>query len=274
MTSNENNKHVNFIRRGAGPPVLLIHGMAASLHDWDKLIPELASNGYRAYALDLLGHGESSKPRDKDQYRLETLFDFLAEWIDSLELEMPPVLVGHSLGGYLSLAYAQRYPDKVQELVLIDPLYSDAQLSPFIRLIHRRPALGVKAWQAIPDWVIHTVTGWDTAITLLSTPESRRQIVEDYKRAAPQILYITQFIPDLTPILPDINTPALILWGEKDLTLKPASFPKLTEALPNAKGRPIQGSGHQPHIGKPAKVNQLVIDFINRQAVDSHPASR
>jgi pimeloyl-ACP methyl ester carboxylesterase len=274
MTSKENSKYVNFIWRGDGPPVLLIHGMAASLYDWEKLIPALAISGYRAYALDLLGHGESVKPEDVGQYRIEALFAYLKEWIDKLDLETPPVLVGHSLGGYLSLVYAQSHPDKVRGLVLIDPLYSDSQLSPFMRLIRRRPALGVKAWRAIPDWVIHTVMGWEPATAFHFTPESRQQIVDDYKRAAPQILYITQFIPDLTPILPDINTPALILWGEKDLTLKPASFPRLAEALPNATSQSIQGCGHQPHIGKPEKVNQLVISFINRQAVDSHPASR
>ena len=47
----------NYVKEGDGPPVILIHGLAASLHDWDDLIPELAANGYSAYAPDLLGHG-------------------------------------------------------------------------------------------------------------------------------------------------------------------------------------------------------------------------
>ena len=60
----------NFVQHGAGtvdptdpagPPVVMVHGIAASLHDWDDLIPELTKNGHTSYALDLLGHGESPK---------------------------------------------------------------------------------------------------------------------------------------------------------------------------------------------------------------------
>ena len=50
----------NFVQHGSGTPVILVHGIAASLHDWDDLIPELAKNGHASYALDLLGHGERS----------------------------------------------------------------------------------------------------------------------------------------------------------------------------------------------------------------------
>ncbi|MCC6569360.1 MAG: alpha/beta fold hydrolase, partial [Anaerolineales bacterium] len=48
----------NFVKQGSDSPVILIHGVAASLHDWDELTPELAQNGYASYALDLLGHGD------------------------------------------------------------------------------------------------------------------------------------------------------------------------------------------------------------------------
>ncbi len=53
---------VNSVRAGEGAPVILAHGLAASLHDWDALLPELAAHEYAGYALDLLGHGESAKP--------------------------------------------------------------------------------------------------------------------------------------------------------------------------------------------------------------------
>jgi pimeloyl-ACP methyl ester carboxylesterase len=266
MISKENNNYVNYVWRGDGPPVILIHGMAASLYDWVNLIPELEKGGYRAYALDLLGHGDSAKPEDPEQYRIEALSTHLAEWIEGLGLDTPPILAGHSLGGYLSLVYAWRHPDKVRGLVLIDPLYSATQLSPFMRLVRRRPALGIKTWQVIPDWIIDAVMGWDPATAAHFTHESRQQIVDDYKRAAPQILYITQSIPDLTPILPEVMVPALILWGERDRTLKPASFPRMAQAMPHATSYTIQGCGHQPHIGKPTTVNRLVIGFLNNGA--------
>ena len=55
---------VNFVQAGEGVPVIMAHGLAASLHDWDELLPELAQNGYAGYALDLLGHGDSASSGD------------------------------------------------------------------------------------------------------------------------------------------------------------------------------------------------------------------
>ena len=68
------NPKVNYVQQGTGSPVILVHGLAASLHDWDALLPELASAGYAAYALDLLGHGESFKPLARTEYTVESVF--------------------------------------------------------------------------------------------------------------------------------------------------------------------------------------------------------
>src|SRR5512134_1890002 len=105
------NSVVNSIQLGEGAPVLLVHGLAASLHDWDMLLPDLAAHGFAGYAVDLLGHGESAKPSSLDDYTSDSTFAHLEEWVESLQLGEPAVLVGHSLGGYLSLQYALRYPE-------------------------------------------------------------------------------------------------------------------------------------------------------------------
>ena len=95
----------NYVRQGEGPPVIMIHGVAASLHDWDDLSPELAKEGYASYALDLLGHGDS--PRlDSRAYQMDWLFEHFLNWMNSLHLTQPAILVGHSLGGYIALEYA------------------------------------------------------------------------------------------------------------------------------------------------------------------------
>ena len=64
----------NFVQQGTGTPVVMIHGIAASLHDWDDLIPALSKNGYASYALDLLGHGDSPKLNSR-AYRMEWLYE-------------------------------------------------------------------------------------------------------------------------------------------------------------------------------------------------------
>ena len=53
---------INYVQAGEGAPVIMLHGLAASLHDWDALLPALARAGYAGYALDILGHGDSAKP--------------------------------------------------------------------------------------------------------------------------------------------------------------------------------------------------------------------
>jgi pimeloyl-ACP methyl ester carboxylesterase len=108
MMTNDN-QTINYVSYGEGPAVVLIHGLAASLQDWDEVIPGLVSKGYRAIALDLPGHGESAKPEDLEHYHVEALVESLRDWIEGLNLDRPPLLIGHSLGGYLSLAYARRH---------------------------------------------------------------------------------------------------------------------------------------------------------------------
>src|SRR3972149_8868284 len=195
-------KSITYVTHGDGPPVILIHGVAASLHDWKYLMPELARQGYRVFALDLPGHGDSAKPDDPNFYQFNNLYEQLVGWINSLCLDKPAVLVGHSLGGYLSLTYTITHPQYVSGLVLIDPYYYREQLSPFIRLINRQPAWGEKALRLVPTWLINAITGWDINTAANISPSARQQIVEDYKRASPCVLHIPLSVPDFLLDLP------------------------------------------------------------------------
>jgi pimeloyl-ACP methyl ester carboxylesterase len=266
------NGYANYISLGNGQPVILIHGMAASLCDWTSMAPELASHGYTVYALDLLGHGESAKPDDPRLYHVETLYNHFLGWVESLNLDTPLVLVGHSLGGYLSLVHAIRHPQKVGGLVLIDPYFELRQLSLLIRWMSRRPHLGEKAMRVTPQWLIHAVMGWNPDTTAYFSPEARRQIAADYKRASPHFVYITYQMPDLTSSLPQVSAPALVIWGERDQTLHPASFPRLVRKMPNAAGYPVPATGHQPHISQPDLINRLTLEFLMKLNASSIPS--
>ena len=82
----------NYVQQGTGTPVIMIHGIAASLHDWDELIPELTKNGYASYALDLLGHGDSPKPNSR-AYQMDWMFEHFMNWIRSLRLTQPAIVM-------------------------------------------------------------------------------------------------------------------------------------------------------------------------------------
>ena len=99
------------------PPILLLHGLASSLHIWNLVAPLLAARGYVVTALDQRGHGESEKPGIG--YDFDTIIADDRAAVSALELERP-VLVGHSWGAGVALQYAATYPDQVTALVLVD----------------------------------------------------------------------------------------------------------------------------------------------------------
>ena len=258
-------KPVNYVQQGTGAPVILIHGLAASLFDWSELIPELAGTGYAAYALDLLGHGKSCKPDKLDDYTVENVFTHFSSWIDSLRLDEPLILVGHSLGGYLAIQYALRRPKRVRALVLADPFYSLNQLPFFLRLYYIRPLVSAMMFQRTPEWLIRGVVDL-TSLSIRNgyalPKDVRTQTAADYKRAHPGIFNILHSIQDLTPCLHTVSQPTLVLWGEHDQTLAPALFTKILKEIPISRGFPIHGAGHVPHQSHSADFNRRVLEFL------------
>ena len=264
------NSVVNSVCVGTGIPAILVHGLAASLHDWDMLLPELAAHGYAGYALDLLGHGESAKPSRLGDYTSDSVFVHLGEWIDALRLDEPAILVGHSLGGYLSLRYALEYPECVRALVLVNPFFTLSQLPPALRFFLRRPLFNTSLIERTPYWLFRIIIdatslqfGHSTE-KLHSLPVGVRvQTALDYKRAAPGIYNIPRTLHDLTPDLPRVTQPALVIWGARDQTIDPKTFPTLVQKLPHARGEVMPVCGHVPHQCHTREFNAKVFEFLN-----------
>ena len=257
----------NYIRQGSGSPVILIHGIAASLHDWDDLAPALAGHGYAVYALDLLGHGDS--PRlDSRLYQMDWVFEHFFQWMRSLRLTEPAVLIGHSLGGHVALEYARRVSAWTRGLILVNPFYSRSQLPFLVRKTYSRPRLSeILLGKVSEKWFRFFVNVSSAAIghsvgALRALPERiREQTILDYKRTAPGVYHIPGAIPDMTEHLHDVHTPTLVVWGDQDKTLRPASFTWLVNALPKARGE-VLPAGHVPHQSHTEIFNKLVLNFL------------
>ena len=257
----------NYVHHGAGAPVIMIHGIAASLHDWDDLVPVLTENGYASYALDLLGHGESPKPGSRT-YQMDWVVDHFVNWITSLRLTEPAVIIGHSLGGYIALEYARRFSAWTRGLVLVSPFYSRSQLPFLLRYAYGRTNLkGVIASQ-IPEKLFRVVVDMTSvamghsAGAIHSLPEHiRAQTALDYTRTAAGVYNIPNAMQELTEYLPSISLPTLVVWGSRDQTLAPSSFPTMINKMPRAEGKSIR-AGHVPHQSNAEEFNGMVMEFL------------
>ena len=138
---NIENTRVRYVESGAGPDVVLIHGNAGSVDDFDfRSLGRLCRN-YRVIAIDRPGHGKSDRPNDSDatlQYQMHLLHETL------FHLGVTrPVLVGHSWGASLALAYAVAYPRELSAIVLLAPAaYADGGPDQFMRAILKTPVIG------------------------------------------------------------------------------------------------------------------------------------
>ena len=257
----------NYIQTGTGTPVILIHGIAASLHDWDDLIPELTTRGHSCYALDLLGHGDSPKLNSR-AYRMDWILDHFYHWMQSLHLTEPAILIGHSLGGYVALDYARRVSAWTRGLILINPFYSLSQLPLLLRRSYRRPHLSSFIVGRTPAWMFRLIVDMTSIAmghssgAIHSLPERiRAQTALDYTRTAPGVYNILNNARDMNGDLASISTPALVFWGERDQTLLPSSFDKLVNKMPRAVGKSIR-AGHVPHQSNASEFNEIALKFL------------
>ena len=117
---------LNTIRSGTGPTLVFLHGLGMTAHTWDACADHL-DDRFSVVAVDLPGHGDSPCPDDPAAFTRDAA---LADIDDVLAtLDAPPILIGHSLGGYLALAYAATRPDATRGIVVLNtgPGYRDAE---------------------------------------------------------------------------------------------------------------------------------------------------
>jgi pimeloyl-ACP methyl ester carboxylesterase len=267
---------------GDGPPVLLLHGWATSWYLWDSTMQALAAAGFRVYAPDHIGCGESSKP-----FSAYTPSD-LARYVEGLRAALEVdrfTLVGHSLGGHMALNYALAHPEHVERLVLVDPAYaplrqiklSRAQL--LLGLIGI-PLLGELALMLMPArilrWAIRQPWGGFYKPERLPAEFLDRTAIDYLGKASPlvsnTVTYLVLFsLPglsrlkrdaDLRPRAGEIAMPSIVFWGEHDTLLSPSSFSRLAAAMPTAVAWPLRDAGHIPPVESPYTFNPALVAFL------------
>ena len=247
----------------SGSPIVLIHCFSCAIDWWDGMLPMLERR-HRVIEVDLLGHGGSEKPGSGYTPPNQALA--VSQALERLHVRDAEV-VGHSLGGAVTVALAQEHPQLVGRAVIIDmpPDNSYGDLG-FIAGLAFQPVLGEALWRIKPDFSIRDGLGVAFAPGF-DVPDA---FVEDVKRLT-YTAYdespdgVNDFVNEesLDQRMKVAAKPLMVLMGaEEQIVNDPQrALAQYKRAVPGAQTHLIQGAGHSPNVEKPAETARLVLEF-------------
>lgn len=243
---------VHYIESGRGPAVVMIHGNAGSIEDFEFGVVQALSSNYRVIAVDRPGHGKSDRPTSASvEYQARLLHQVLS----SLRVDQP-VLIGHSWGAALALSYALQYPNEVSAMLLVAPAaYPDDGESRLLQALAKPPVLG--------DMTLllgRAILGRHVLKAGLSRAFSPQPVPEEYfKRVASSWLgrkQLKAYLDDEASLnaslhkfsqhYAEIDIPVLILTGDHDaiVSAKENAY-RLKSVIPSAQLIEIKDTGHE-----------------------------
>ena len=253
---------IRYIETGHGIPVVLLHGLGASMYAWRKNLAPIAAAGFRVIAFDNRGFGYSDEPATG--YDNESYVRLTVALLDSLHLA-GAVLVGHSMGGAIAAQVAIEHPERVRGLVLIGSAGLGA----------REPiALRIASWPLVGRAVVALRGRGTTARLLRATYADPEKVTEadvdqyyaptvqaDYGRALRGVLREFRF-GGLQGRLEHVAAPTLVLWGEEDRLVPMGLGRMMAIGIPRAAFLSVAHAGHSVQEEAPDEVNRLMIKFL------------
>jgi pimeloyl-ACP methyl ester carboxylesterase len=249
---------LHYSEAGQGTPVVLLHGFPLTSAIWTQQQRQLALR-YRVITPDLRGHGQSPAPAGV--YEMKSLAGDVLALLDSLEIEQA-VIMGHSLGGYVTLAAWRLAPARFLALGLIDS-QAGADTAEGrqgrLQLAEKVAAQGsqVAADAMLPKLFAPGVTAGDPV-----WEQVRGMILNTQRAGIIGALHGMAARPDSNPILPTIDVPVLVVAGDKDQIILTAKAEALASATPNAKLKVIASAGHMTMLEQPAATTAAIDDFL------------
>jgi pimeloyl-ACP methyl ester carboxylesterase len=258
---------------GSGPLLILIHGITNSSASWAPVLP-LLERDFTVIAPDLLGHGESAKPRG--DYSLGSFASLLRDFMLALGHERATV-AGHSLGGGIAMQMAYQFPERVERLVLVSSGGLGRQVTPVLRAVAlpgaelMLPLLAskalVNAGAAVGGWLgrLGLRTGTDIAemaagLASLQDIETRRAFVHTARSV---IDVHGQRVDATDKLYLAAAVPTLIMWGDDDPIIPARHGIRAHELMPGSRLRIFEGAGHFPHHDDPAGFVTTLREFVD-----------
>jgi pimeloyl-ACP methyl ester carboxylesterase len=270
---------IAYRQAGQGPALVLIHGITSSSATWERVMPGLARH-FTVIAPDLIGHGESDKPRG--DYSLGAHATNLRDLLVVLGHERASV-VGHSLGGGIAMQFAYQFPERCERLALVDsgglgrevnillraatlpgaelvlPLLAATRLLDAGRLAGGAlERLGLRVRTDVQE-IAHGHATLSDAQARAAFVHTLRAVVEPSGQRvdASARLHLSAHIP------------FLLIWGEHDSIIPPAHGEAAHAQVDASRFELFEDSGHFPQLDEPARFVDVLVDFL--QSTDPAP---
>jgi pimeloyl-ACP methyl ester carboxylesterase len=264
-------ERVAYLDDGHGEVILLLHGIAGSSQTW-RAVTRPLSRRFRVIAPDLLGHGDSTKPRS--DYSLGALSVMVRDLLDALGITRATI-VGHSLGGGIAMQFMYQHPEYGQRLILI----GSGGLGPDVGMTLRLASLPgaelvlpviaarrvATAGDRVLSWLrkvgLESPRGeelWRHYSSLSDGPT--RQAFLRTLRAV--VDHRGQAVSALSRFNARTDFPVMAIWGERDAMIPVEHAYAAQEMRPDVRLEVLANTGHFPHAERPAEVAELIEDFI------------
>jgi pimeloyl-ACP methyl ester carboxylesterase len=245
---------VRYIESGRGPAVVMIHGNAGSIEDFEFGVIQALSLNYRVVAVDRPGHGKSDRP-SATTANVEYQARLLHQVLMSLGVTQP-ALIGHSWGAALALSYALQYPTEVSALILVAPAaYPDAGESRFLQVMNKPPIIG-----DVTLILAHSILGRHILKDALRRAFSPQPLPDGYFRSVASSWLgrkqLKAYLDDesslnaslkkLSSRYPEITVPVVILTGDHDQIVSATENAyRLKDSIANSQLIELKNTGHE-----------------------------
>jgi pimeloyl-ACP methyl ester carboxylesterase len=244
---------------GRGKPVILLHGYQGSWGLWQQTMGYLGAF-YRTYALDFWGFGESGTKRET--YAVKDFVSLVDQFMEQLGIAQAP-LVGHSMGGTVSLLTAIQYPKRVKKVVVIGSPIQGSSLFFFPRVF------GYKFF----GWLTyHNLWIYKSIYHMLAPAYSKdanwaEMMDRDVSRTTVEAFFASIGSlrrTDLRPSLDKIHVPVMGMYGDKDIVVDPKQWMPLKEGIPHAQVERFKTAGHFIMLDEPTEFSKRLKSFLDQ----------
>lgn len=269
-----NDVTVHYKEKGDGETTfILLHGFGASVYSWHEVMDDFFQYG-RVIAYDRPAFGLTERPMPEtwaeNPYGMGANVELLYGLMDALGIEKA-ILVGNSAGGAVSVAFALKYPQRVESLILVDPGLGGGRGPQFPDWA--LPLMRTPQMRHIGPLLVRNIsdTGNDGILRAWSDPSKvteetiaayRRPLqIENWDRALYELTFAPPY-PELRPQLPQLNVPTFIIAGEDDRLIRSWYFHAIAKEIPGAVLTLLPGCGHVPHEECPDRFMEEVERYL------------